>query len=192
MRHWRTFNLNKILINSNFSPRVIFLLAGFEMDLESYEADLADLTLQDSPFYEAATPMIFDLSMSTVNSMLMTGASMAHNGGKSMGKGAANMIENNNGHVNGNHGSHIINHHQDGATAGGGGIGANSGGNMVNNAGGVHGGYTAAFDSEPPRKKNRKCVSFLPNYVQVSRRTLSTRNKKKTDCSAGKCTRHRL
>lgn len=138
------------------------------MDLESYEADLADLTLQDSPFYEAATPMIFDLSMSTVNSMLMTGASMAHNGGKSMGKGAANMIENNNVHVNGNHGSHIINHHHDGAiTAGGGGIGANSGGSIVHNGGGVHGGYNSAFDSEPPKKKNRKCVSFLPNYVQV-------------------------
>lgn len=144
------------------------------MDLESYEADLADLTLQDSPFYEAATPMIFDLSMSTINNMLMTGASMAHNGGKSMGKGTANMIENNNVHNNGNNGNngnhmHNVSHHQDGASAGGAGAGGVAGcGSVGSNENGAYGGYASVFDSEPPRKKNRKCVSFLPNYVQVS------------------------
>lgn len=117
------------------------------MDLENYESDLADLTLQDSPFYEAATPMIFDLSMSAASGLNVTGVTVS--GGKLSGKGASssmNMISNNmvehngiNGHVN------------------------------VLQLGNVPAyGYVSSYDNGPPKKKNRKCVSFLPNYIQVS------------------------
>lgn len=38
-----------------------------EMEFETYESELADYSLQDSPFYEANTPIIFGLTASTQN-----------------------------------------------------------------------------------------------------------------------------
>lgn len=117
------------------------------MDLENYESDLADLTLQDSPFYEATTPMIFDLSMSAANGLNATGATVS--GGKLSGKGASNSMDMTN---NGTHSRNGNNGHVNVL--------------RLDNVPGY--GYASSYDNGPPKKKNRKCVSFLPNYIQVS------------------------
>lgn len=154
------------------------------MELEIYEAELADYSLQDSPFYEADTPIIFDYSMSAQRNIAAgslggknhfklssLSASFKQNpferiagsggggfsGSDSMDSGssrnsfnaAANSIEDA-GHATDNE---IIN----GYLAGGG-VASNS-------SGGCNGGVLVNGGS---KKKNRKCVTFLPNYVQVS------------------------
>lgn len=124
-------------------------ILGFEMDLENYESDLADLTLQDSPFYEASTPMIFDLSMSSTNGAMLTGVTVT--GGKLSGKGAStssSMAHHGDNQQNNNTLANPINLPN-----------CNDAGNY---------GYTPMYNNGPPKKKNRKCVSFLPNYIQVS------------------------
>lgn len=94
-----------------FIPRQV--LRTTTMDLDGYETDLADYTLQETPFYETSQT-VFDLTM-------LRSAS---------DKFAQRMAE-----------------------RGGGGILGNTGG-KAGNDGAV--------------KKKRKCVSFLPNFVQVS------------------------
>lgn len=139
MRIFSVFNL----LTYNCS----LIISDFEMDLEieNYEADLADFQLQDSPFYEApTTAFVFDSSMTSLNRLSFSGPTSV-SAGKLSGKGAANMAE-------------------------------NSGTRGIIGASSVHEntlelsssfGFTSKFD-EPPKKKNRKCVRFLPNYVQVS------------------------
>lgn len=70
------------------------------MDLDTYEADMADYTLQETPFYESL-PTAYDLSILRMRTLEKSAMKMSSDG-----------------------------------------------------------------------KKKRKCVSFLPNYVQVSPETL--------------------
>lgn len=155
-----------------------------KMDLETYESDLADYSLQDSPFYEASHPMVFDLSMSAINSLMA--ADVASNTGKNalMSKMSttnhsmnANAMPNNytttstngqNGHrSNGDTQSMRFDmSHRHGQ------IGIPNG-NNCNRVAPVPLELNANTSTNTPNgteptKKKRKCVSFLPNYVQVS------------------------
>lgn len=116
-----------------------------DLEIENYEADIADLKLQDSPFYEATTPtFLFDLSMSNANRITLVRPTPV-TAGKLSGKCAVNMIENTVAYNGNQSGGHVNALPHDANTYR----------------------FTSKFD-EPPKKKNRKCVSFLPNYVQVS------------------------
>lgn len=163
------------------------------MDLETYESDLADYSLQDSPFYEASRPMIFDLSMSAVNSLMaanvasgsgknalmlkvattgpaMDGNSMPTNYSTSSSNGRNEHRSNDAktsmrfdmshrhgmvGIPNGNNNNRIAPVPLE--------LTANASGSSLLSS--SLSSMTAA--GPEPTKKKRKCVSFLPNYVQV-------------------------
>lgn len=155
-----------------------------KMDLETYESDLADYSLQDSPFYEASRPMVFDLSMSGINSL------MAADVASGSGKNAFMLKMSTSNHAttvnampsnytttstNGQNG-----HRSNGETQSmrfdmshRHGIIGIPNGNNSNRVAPIPLELTAntssnAANGSEPTKKKRKCVSFLPNYVQVS------------------------
>lgn len=178
--------------NSLFLVFSVFFLSLFrspvpqKMDLETYESDLADYSLQDSPFYEASHPMFFDLSMAAVNNLMNGNAASGSGKNARIGKGSTT-----------NHVTNInampANYSMSSAT--------NSNGRSTDkptamrfdaslnrhNATGApyrNGGQRNAptpleltvssteirpmdADGPQPTKKKRKCVTFLPNYVQV-------------------------
>lgn len=140
------------------------------MDLENYEADLADYSLQDSPFYEANTPMIFDLSVSAVNSILG-----AHSG---KGKSVMMLKSTINESASVTDGPHYNNNNNNNALNGSAYNGNSSNGigtinHMNNNSSGNINEAVSNADNlmsasrGTANKKKRKCVTFLPNYVQV-------------------------
>lgn len=144
------------------------------MELEIYEAELADYSLQDSPFYEADTPIIFDYSMSAQTNLISAANLAAKNGLK---LAHSTIFQQNGCDQTGN--SFIG---SDGISCGSGSSGGSlnsfnvmsngiengcNGTNSTNNASGILGSGLAS-GSGSGKKKNRKCVSFLPNYVQVS------------------------
>lgn len=162
------------------------------MDLETYESDLADYSLQDSPFYEASRPMIFDLSMSAINSL------MAANVASGSGKNALMLKVSTANHATdttsmptnystsstsgrNEHGTDNIASmrfdmsHRNGII----GVPCANNSNRVApapldisaNASATSSAAMTANGSEQTKKK-RKCVSFLPNYVQVSVRCI--------------------
>lgn len=155
-----------------------------KMDLETYESDLADYSLQDSPFYEASRPMVFDLSMSAINSLMA--ADVASGSGKN-----AFMLKmsttNHATHTNGMSSIYTTSatnapngHRSNGETQSmrfdmshRHGIIGIPNGNNSNRVAPVPLELTAntstnTANGPEPSKKKRKCVSFLPNYVQVS------------------------
>lgn len=61
--------LSQVLIHITFSlPHMLFVTVVLEMEMEIYESELADYSLQDSPFYEANTPIIFGLTTASQTS----------------------------------------------------------------------------------------------------------------------------
>lgn len=59
---------------------LFFFCTGLAMDLESFEADLADYSLQETPFYDTAT--IYDYSMSIIQQkFIVMKSSDINNGG---------------------------------------------------------------------------------------------------------------
>lgn len=166
------------------------------MDLETYESDLADYSLQDSPFYEASHPMIFDLSMSAVNSL------MATNVASGSGKGALMLKQSSSSSSSTSHATDAIGMPTNYSTS------SSTNGrnettsmrfemshrpNMIGRPSGNKGvriapvpleliANTSASLTTPmstngqmePTKKKRKCVSFLPNYVQVNIYSISS------------------
>lgn len=80
-RYWNNNNMTKkktqvtTLMHFQFHSfyiRFFFSLSFFshsllEMEFENYESELADYSLQDSPFYEANTPIIFGLTTNSTS-----------------------------------------------------------------------------------------------------------------------------
>lgn len=144
------------------------------MELEIYESELADYSLQDSPFYEASTPIIFGSSASvsefaTINAASMVDALNLSSKKTSMMMSAkchslklafersttANMID------RANDGQSSI--ESDDITAKkrcqvDDRFYATKGTDLDSNA--------TERNAQP--KKKRKCVSFQPNFVQVN------------------------
>lgn len=153
------------------------------MDLETYESDLADYSLQDSPFYEASRPMIFDLSMSAVNSLMATNVASGSGKGTLMLKVSTTSHAADTNSMSTNYATSSTNgrnettsmrfdmSHRHGI------IGIPNGNNshrtapvpleLTANTSSTLSAPMPANGPEPTKKK-RKCVSFLPNYVQVN------------------------
>lgn len=126
-----------------------------DMDLETYESQIADYSLQDSPFYEASTPMVFDLSISAMNSLMAANGCVASHSG--MGGAGAGDAATSNGLTMPSLQTGLLKRSK---------MMPNPINLSVNNmmrddpANGNANGATGM-------KKKRKCVTFLPNYVQV-------------------------
>lgn len=150
------------------------------MEFETYESELADYSLQDSPFYEACTPIIFNLSTTSAAANLIVpnrAASMADALNLSSKKSSMLMSakcqsfkyerdrysdctssssndEQFNKHNGNNNLSSIKNcEHSNGIYTKVEHIDLNDS-NSINNGNSL--------------KKKRKCVTFLPNCVQVN------------------------
>lgn len=152
------------------------------MEFETYESELADYSLQDSPFYEASTPIIFDLTTtSTVGTFVSNRTtSMADALNLSSKKKASSIMmstlcqslklelensannERSNENAAINRSNQIIKHNH-------------LHGNLTINHKHFTGHTDALYSTEnmnfgntnSDTKKKRKCVTFLPNYVQV-------------------------
>lgn len=137
-----------------------------------YEATLADYSLQDSPFYEANTPIFFNLSStsaaiaySATRSAAMTDA-LNLTAKKMMRDGSCRTSTD-----GGDHSNESLK-----MTAADGGDRKPFGmANGLFSADSMNGTATAATAAThnadingAPAKKKRKCVTFLPSYVQVS------------------------
>lgn len=153
------------------------------MDLETYESDLADYSLQDSPFYEASRPMIFDLSMSAVNNLMASTVASGSGKGALMLKTSTTSIASNANDQAHNYSTPSSNERNEAQSmrydlvhrSGMIGIPIGNKGNRVapepleltaNTSGSM--GTPMSTNGPEPTKKKRKCVSFLPNYVQVN------------------------
>lgn len=151
------------------------------MEFETYESELADYSLQDSPFYEASTPIIFNLSTTSAAANLI-----ARNGATSMADAlnlsskkssmlmsakcqtfkyerdrfsdctsSSSNDEQFHKHNGNNNLSSIKNCEQSN------GIYSKVENIDLNDSNSINNGNN-------PTKKKRKCVTFLPNYVQVN------------------------
>lgn len=137
------------------------------MDLENYEAELADYSLQDSAFYESAEPINFNIA--AINSVVaaVTSSSLF----KLTNSSKMEQLHPMNGAINGNSNNEntidggrvtikkeIIKDYDDLAQ-----------GNDESNSGiyNWNSSKTAINGCDPQIKKKKKCVSFLPRYVQV-------------------------
>lgn len=131
-----------------------------DMDLETYESQIADYSLQDSPFYEPSTPTVFDLSIAAMNSLMAANGCVASHSGMAGAGGAASS----NGLTMPSMETGLLKRTK---------MMPNpinlSANNMMRGGCGADGSAGGASGM----KKKRKCVSFLPNYVQVTLHSFS-------------------
>lgn len=142
-----------------------------------YEAQLADYSLQDSPFYEANTPIFFNLS--TTSAAIAYSATRSAAMTDALNLTAKKMMREAGGRAPIDGADHS-NESLKAMTADGVDIkpfGMASGLFAADNR--MHGGASAATPAAhgtdvngAPAKKKRKCVTFLPNYVQVSEQSV--------------------
>lgn len=140
-----------------------------DLEIENYEADLVDFQLQDSPFYESPNPaFIFDTAMQSFNRLTGGSAPSPVSAGKLSGKAAGQMNGNDYGGTRGTNNNNNNNNNEN----------INNNRNEFGNGSNNYNDDNVAQDlspfrfsktfDDPPKKKNRKCVSFLPNLVEVS------------------------
>lgn len=139
------------------------------MEFETYESELADYSLQDSPFYEASTPIIFNLTSTSAGSgVFVTNGttSMADPLNLSSKKSASVKCQSYKF-------ERMSNHSDDGTTYK---LNGNNNSSLNKNCEYADGIYpkegidlhTNSGNGNTQIKKKRKCVTFLPNDVQVS------------------------
>lgn len=149
------------------------------MEFETYESELADYSLQDSPFYEASTPIIFNLSSTSAGSSVIV-----TNGSSSMAD-ALNLTSKKSSMLMTakcqtfkfdrlSNSDRFSDHGQSNDEQTFNNKGNNNSSSMKNceNADGIFPKDSIDLDNSgngnTQTKKKRKCVTFLPNYVQVS------------------------
>lgn len=151
------------------------------MEFETYESELADYSLQDSPFYEATTPIIFDLSVtSTANAITVNGStSTADNILLSKKSSISSIMATKSQLLKTSFERKMIDDRSNesaSSNAHSGLYGGDGDLSLKKHCDIVDGLYPIGCvnlithdntDNSQPKKK-RKCVSFLPNYVQVS------------------------
>lgn len=147
------------------------------MELEIYESELADYSLQDSPFYEANTPIIFGLTAAQ-NLFASTNTATMVDALNLSSKKSSMMMSTK---------CQSLKLAYECTANGSDGIGKTNVGLQFNNSSespskkrcdstdrfyltktmDLDANATETAMNQQPKKK-RKCVSFLPNYVQVS------------------------
>lgn len=183
--------LNIIILNTLPFLSLSHPNSWLEMEFETYESELADYSLQDSPFYEANPPIIFDLSVtatagtiagsgstsmvddivlskkSSITSIMATKSHSSLKTSFADDKSNESATSNNNsnaGSVTSDSDQSSKRHHRDIADG-------------LYPILSVNLNTSSHTDNDNPQpKKKRKCVSFLPNYVQVKTRKENKNN----------------